>query len=61
MFEIESLDFWIVCYFEELSSDDNDWGSTVSDFCVLQLGELHDDFASRVLNFELLQNGCTFS
>jgi hypothetical protein len=41
---------------EELGSDDNDGGGTVSNLLVLLLGELDEDATSRVLDFDELED-----
>jgi hypothetical protein len=44
---------------EELSSEDDNGSSTITDFSVLDLRKLDEDLSSRVLDFELLEDGST--
>ena len=41
---------------EELSGEDNDRGGAISDFTILDLGELDQNFGGGVGHFELLQD-----
>lgn len=43
---------------EELSSEDNNGSSTVSDFTILDLGEFDENFGGGVGNLKLFENSC---
>lgn len=49
----------LVSTLEELSSEDDNGGSAVTDLSVLNLRELDEDLSSGVLNFELLKDSGT--
>lgn len=44
---------------EELSSEDNDGGSTITDLSVLDLGKFDEYLSSGMLDFQLLKDGGT--
>lgn len=48
-------------YLEKFSGDDDDWGGTVTNFLILELGEFDKDLSSGMFNFELSQNSSTYS